>query len=197
MAVCPVGSEQLHQRHAVGRQGETHLAVAHGEGFGPQGAFRDKLMDLGVGGIIRAAHGHPERVGVQYGRCRELGFLVAAQILFGIVGFGLLALLPLYTPPFLDTPGISFGGTMAQFAMIAIIASLAMTIVIVVSLMIAGGCLLYFLIFDLFLCVVKGSLSKYGRVVGSGEGLITVLKHVGEIGLFYYFICSFVNFFSL
>ncbi|BBY29841.1 branched-chain amino acid ABC transporter permease [Mycolicibacterium sediminis] len=41
---------------------------------------------------------------------------------FGVVGFGLLALLPLYTPPFLDTPGISFGGTMAQFAMIAIIA---------------------------------------------------------------------------
>ena len=34
----------------------------------------------------------------------------------------LLALLPLYTPPFLDTPGISFGGTMAQFAMVAIIA---------------------------------------------------------------------------
>ena len=41
---------------------------------------------------------------------------------FGVVGFGLLALLPLYTPPFLDTPGISFGGTMAQFAMVAIIA---------------------------------------------------------------------------
>ena len=36
--------------------------------------------------------------------------------------FALLALLPLYTPPFLDTPGISFGGTMAQFAMVAIIA---------------------------------------------------------------------------
>ncbi len=33
-----------------------------------------------------------------------------------------MALLPLYTPPFLDTPGISFGGTMAQFAMVAIIA---------------------------------------------------------------------------
>jgi branched-chain amino acid transport system permease protein len=40
----------------------------------------------------------------------------------GAVGFTLLALLPLYTPAFLDTPGISFGGTMAQFAMIAIIA---------------------------------------------------------------------------
>ncbi|MFM8600161.1 MAG: branched-chain amino acid ABC transporter permease [Mycobacterium sp.] len=41
---------------------------------------------------------------------------------FGVLGFGALALLPLYTPPFLDTPGISFGGTMAQFAMVAIIA---------------------------------------------------------------------------
>jgi branched-chain amino acid transport system permease protein len=40
----------------------------------------------------------------------------------GAVGFTLLAFLPLYTPAFLDTPGISFGGTMAQFAMIAIIA---------------------------------------------------------------------------
>lgn len=42
--------------------------------------------------------------------------------LFGVLGFGALALLPLFTPPFLDTPGISFGGTMAQFAMVAIIA---------------------------------------------------------------------------
>jgi branched-chain amino acid transport system permease protein len=41
---------------------------------------------------------------------------------FGVLGFGALALLPLYTPGFLDTPGISFGGTMAQFAMVAIIA---------------------------------------------------------------------------
>src|SRR4029079_14056368 len=41
---------------------------------------------------------------------------------FGILLFVALALLPLYTPPFLDTPGISFGGTMAQFAMVAIIA---------------------------------------------------------------------------
>jgi branched-chain amino acid transport system permease protein len=41
---------------------------------------------------------------------------------FGVVGFILLALLPLHTPEFLDTPGISFGGTMAQFAMMAIIA---------------------------------------------------------------------------
>ena len=42
--------------------------------------------------------------------------------IFGAVGFVLMALLPLYTPGFLDTPGISFGGTMAQFAMFAIIA---------------------------------------------------------------------------
>jgi branched-chain amino acid transport system permease protein len=40
----------------------------------------------------------------------------------GVLGFGLLALSPLYPPPFFDTPGISFGGTMAQFAMVAIIA---------------------------------------------------------------------------
>src|SRR5215510_13617923 len=40
----------------------------------------------------------------------------------GAVGFGLLALLPLFTPSFLNTTGISFGGTMAQFAMVAIIA---------------------------------------------------------------------------
>ncbi|WP_193047540.1 branched-chain amino acid ABC transporter permease [Mycolicibacterium baixiangningiae] len=42
--------------------------------------------------------------------------------LFGVLLFGLLALLPIFTPSFLDTPGISFGGTMAQFAMVAIIA---------------------------------------------------------------------------
>lgn len=41
---------------------------------------------------------------------------------FGVLGFGLLALTPLFPPPFFDTPGISFGGTMAQFAMVAIIA---------------------------------------------------------------------------
>jgi branched-chain amino acid transport system permease protein len=41
---------------------------------------------------------------------------------FGVLAFGALALLPLYTPRFLDTPGISFGGTMAQFVMVAIIA---------------------------------------------------------------------------
>jgi branched-chain amino acid transport system permease protein len=41
---------------------------------------------------------------------------------FGVIGFGLLALLPLFPPPFLTTPNISFGGTLAQFAMVAIIA---------------------------------------------------------------------------
>lgn len=41
---------------------------------------------------------------------------------FGVLAFALLALLPLFPPPFLDTPNISFGGTMAQFAMVAIIA---------------------------------------------------------------------------
>ena len=40
----------------------------------------------------------------------------------GVLVFGALALLPLFPPPLLDTPGISFGGTMAQFAMVAIIA---------------------------------------------------------------------------
>ncbi|CRZ14431.1 branched-chain amino acid ABC transporter permease [Mycolicibacterium neworleansense] len=45
-----------------------------------------------------------------------------AKWLVGIVGFTLLGLLPLFTPSFLATPGISFGGTMAQFAMVAIIA---------------------------------------------------------------------------
>lgn len=41
---------------------------------------------------------------------------------FGVLGFALLALSPLFPPPFFDTTGISFGGTMAQFAMVAIIA---------------------------------------------------------------------------
>ena len=30
---------------------------------------------------------------------------------FGVIGFGLLAALPLFPPPFLTTPNISFGGT--------------------------------------------------------------------------------------
>ncbi|MGV0850051.1 branched-chain amino acid ABC transporter permease [Mycolicibacterium phlei] len=41
---------------------------------------------------------------------------------FGLLAFGLFALLPLFPPPFINTPNISFGGTMAQFAMVAIIA---------------------------------------------------------------------------
>ena len=41
---------------------------------------------------------------------------------FGVLAFSALALLPLHPPPFLNTPGISFGGTLAQFAMVAIIA---------------------------------------------------------------------------
>jgi branched-chain amino acid transport system permease protein len=41
---------------------------------------------------------------------------------FGVIGFALMALLPIYTPAFLDTPGVSFDGVMAQFAMIAIVA---------------------------------------------------------------------------
>jgi branched-chain amino acid transport system permease protein len=45
-----------------------------------------------------------------------------AKWIFGVVGFTLLALLPLNTPGFIDTPGISFGGTMAAFVMVAIIA---------------------------------------------------------------------------
>ncbi len=46
----------------------------------------------------------------------------AAKWIVGLVGFSLLGLLPLFTPSFLNTTGISFGGTMAQFAMVAIIA---------------------------------------------------------------------------
>ncbi len=41
---------------------------------------------------------------------------------FGAIGFLVMALLPVYTPPFLDTPGVSFDGVMAQFAMIALVA---------------------------------------------------------------------------
>ena len=42
--------------------------------------------------------------------------------LFGVPLFVLLALLPLHPPPFVDTPGVSFGVVMAQFAMLALIA---------------------------------------------------------------------------
>jgi branched-chain amino acid transport system permease protein len=46
----------------------------------------------------------------------------AQKWVFGGAGFAVMALLPLHTPPLLNTPGISFGGTMAQFAMVALIA---------------------------------------------------------------------------
>jgi branched-chain amino acid transport system permease protein len=57
-------------------------------------------------------------------RLREwwAGLTRAQKWIFGAVGFVAMALLPLRTPPFLNTPGISFGGTMAQFAMVALIA---------------------------------------------------------------------------
>src|ERR1700682_659658 len=41
---------------------------------------------------------------------------------FGVLGFAAVAALPLYTPPFLPISGISFGGTMAASAMVALIA---------------------------------------------------------------------------
>jgi branched-chain amino acid transport system permease protein len=50
------------------------------------------------------------------------GLSRAQKWVFGIILFLAVGLSPLFTPPFLDTPGISFGGTMAQFAMVAIIA---------------------------------------------------------------------------
>jgi branched-chain amino acid transport system permease protein len=45
-----------------------------------------------------------------------------AKWVVGAVAFAAMALLPLHTPRFLNTPGISFGGTMATFAMVALIA---------------------------------------------------------------------------
>ena len=45
-----------------------------------------------------------------------------AKWVFGGVVFGLMAIFPLFPPSFLVTPGISLGGTMAQFAMVAVIA---------------------------------------------------------------------------
>ncbi|GGK68036.1 branched-chain amino acid ABC transporter permease [Nocardia camponoti] len=45
-----------------------------------------------------------------------------AQWGVGVPFIIVLALLPIYTPPLLDTPGVSFGGVMAQFAMYALIA---------------------------------------------------------------------------
>ncbi|CAM3058504.1 branched-chain amino acid ABC transporter permease [Skermania piniformis] len=44
------------------------------------------------------------------------------QWLVGVPAIILLALLPVLKPPIIDTPGTSFGGVMAQFAMIALIA---------------------------------------------------------------------------
>ncbi|MCX6484655.1 MAG: branched-chain amino acid ABC transporter permease [Mycobacterium sp.] len=41
---------------------------------------------------------------------------------FGLVGFAVMALLPIYTPSFINTPGINFDAVMAQFAMVALIA---------------------------------------------------------------------------
>ena len=46
----------------------------------------------------------------------------AQKWLAGAVLFGLLALLPLFPPPLIDTPGVSLGGVLAQFAMFALIA---------------------------------------------------------------------------
>ncbi|MFD3509586.1 branched-chain amino acid ABC transporter permease [Nocardia sp. NPDC058666] len=45
-----------------------------------------------------------------------------AQWAVGVPILAVLALLPLFPPPLLDTPGVSFGGVMAQFAMYALIA---------------------------------------------------------------------------
>ena len=45
-----------------------------------------------------------------------------AKWLVGVVGFVLVGLFPLFPPPLLNTTGISLGGTMAQFAMTALIA---------------------------------------------------------------------------
>ena len=45
-----------------------------------------------------------------------------AQWAVGVPAIIALALLPLYPPPVIDTPAVSFGGVMAQFAMFALIA---------------------------------------------------------------------------
>ncbi len=44
------------------------------------------------------------------------------QWLVGVPAIVLIALIPVFPPPLLDTPGTSFSGVMAQFAMIALIA---------------------------------------------------------------------------
>jgi branched-chain amino acid transport system permease protein len=65
-----------------------------------------------------------ERMSTSWQRLMEWwdGLSRAQKWVFGIILFLAMGLSPLFTPPFLDTPGISFGGTMAQFAMVAIIA---------------------------------------------------------------------------
>jgi len=50
------------------------------------------------------------------------GLTRQAKWVVGVAGFAVVALFPLFPPPFLNTPGISLGGTMAQFAMTALIA---------------------------------------------------------------------------
>ena len=45
------------------------------------------------------------------------------QWLMGVPLIALIAILPVWRPPLLDTPGTDFGGVMAQFAMVALIAS--------------------------------------------------------------------------
>ncbi|MFC4373109.1 branched-chain amino acid ABC transporter permease [Nocardia halotolerans] len=50
------------------------------------------------------------------------GLSRSGQWAVGVPVIAALALLPLFPPPILDTPGVSFGGVMAQFAMYALIA---------------------------------------------------------------------------
>ncbi|MBF6176960.1 branched-chain amino acid ABC transporter permease [Nocardia otitidiscaviarum] len=70
----------------------------------PQGTERTMR---GVGDALRAWWG---------------GLSRPAQWAVGVPAIVALALLPLFPPPLLDTPGTSFGGVMAQFAMTALIA---------------------------------------------------------------------------
>jgi len=65
-----------------------------------------------------------EKAGAVWARVMDWwdGLTRAQKWVFGIILFAGIALSPLFTPGFIDTPGISFGGTMAQFAMVAIIA---------------------------------------------------------------------------
>ena len=79
--------------------------MTHRENSNPPGRWSKRLLAPGDG--LRAWWSGLSRV-------QKWGF--------GVLGFGLLALAPLFPPPFFTTTGISFGGTMAQFAMVAIIA---------------------------------------------------------------------------